>query len=130
MSREEFQKRVRAARRVMLPFMVIWLAFLFSGPFGVFAFAFSRIEPVLQRFFGASHDTALVVFTVLLGVSLVLPLVLVMWVSRRYGLVCSQCGSWTFHTFFISYVSRHGQCPKCKSQIVDAASYEGSSGKG
>lgn len=116
MSRQEFDCRVKNYKRVMLPFAVVWLGFLFAGPFGLFAYLFGILEPSLQELCPESPEVCFAALLLLL--LLVLPYAALMFVSRYYRLFCAQCGPWVYHVFFIQHVARHGRCPKCKRLIV------------
>jgi hypothetical protein len=116
----EFQSRVRATRRVLIPVGLLMLIVLLAAPLGISSGAFTS---VLCSWLGLAQRSAEVAsFVLFIFLWTFLPagyLLLILYINWRTGLFCPGCGPRTAHINFVSYVPRHGICPKCKCQIID-----------
>ena len=119
MSRQEFQSRVRASRRVLLPIGILVLILVFAGPFWLFGIIIPPFQAALRACLGISRDTADLVCFGLMRLSPFVLLLPVLYINRHYGLFCPRCVPRTH--FFVNHVSKYGTCPKCKCQIIDPA---------
>lgn len=118
----EFQARVRASRRVVLPVLILWLLFIFAGPLGLFAVVAPPFEAALRAGVGISPDSAdLIWLGLTFGVVPVVLLLGLLSLYRHYGLFCPECGPWSHYFNFVNYVRKHGTCPKCACRVVDLA---------
>lgn len=120
MSHQEFQSRVRAYHRLLLPFAVVVFVLMFAGPFGLFGVIAPPFRVALRTWLGMSRNAADSVCLTLMFFCPVFLLLSTVFLVRRCGLFCPKCGPWTHHVFFIKHVTEHGTCPKCKCQIIDA----------
>jgi hypothetical protein len=120
MTLAEFQSRVRATRRVLIPVGLLMLIVLLAAPLGISTGAFTS---VLCSWLGLAQRSAevasLVLFIFLWTLLPAVYLLLILYLNSRRGLFCPRCGPQIAYVNFVSYVSRHGLCPKCKSQILD-----------
>jgi hypothetical protein len=96
------------------------LIVLLASPLGISSGAFTS---VLISWLGLPQTNAevaaLVLFIFLWTFLPAVYLLLILYLNGRRGLFCPRCGPQIASINFVSYVSRHGSCPKCKSQILD-----------
>lgn len=116
MSRQEFQSRVRASRRVLLPIGILVLILVFAGPFGLFGITIPPFQAALRACLGISRDTADLVCLGLMLFSPFVLLLLVLYINRHYGLFCPRCGPRT--PFFVNHVSKYWVNFTSKDQVT------------
>lgn len=121
MTWQDFQLRVESYRRYVRPIVIVYLIFIFTGPFITWPLLLNPTFHWFTKLFGSeSFAFWLTIMTLILV--LVVPVYFLSRIRQRFGLFCPKCRHSDRYGRYMRGVLRDGRCPHCKMEVLDVAS--------
>src|SRR5690348_14360829 len=117
-SRQEFQTRVRAYRRAVLPFLFVYVLYIFSGPFFSWPLLLGSTFRWSRSWFDSQSFAIWFAFVVFMLVNC-LPLFVLPCFRHHYDLYCPKCRYPDRYGRYIRRVLRDGRCPHCQLKVLE-----------